>query len=78
MYLDSWTENFCSIVVNDQNNMSRSQWNLLMYSKFTPTCFGKWHLQGVVGALEATQTVFVLWGYTDYDPSMPTIQTLLE
>jgi hypothetical protein len=23
-------------------NMSRSQWILLMYSKFTPTCFGKW------------------------------------
>jgi hypothetical protein len=27
------------------------------------------HLQGVVGALEATQAMSVLWAYTDYDPS---------
>jgi hypothetical protein len=27
------------------------------------------HLQGVVGALKATQAVSVLWAYTDYDPS---------
>jgi hypothetical protein len=40
--LDSRTEHFCSIVVNDQQNASRSQWILLIYSKFTPTCFGKW------------------------------------
>jgi hypothetical protein len=40
--LDSWTKHFCSIVVNDQQNAPRSQWLLLMYSKFTPTCFGKW------------------------------------
>jgi hypothetical protein len=31
-----------SFVVNDQQNASRSQWVLSMYSKFTPTCFGKW------------------------------------
>jgi hypothetical protein len=53
-----------------------------------------YHLQGVVGALEATQAVSVLWEYTDYDPSSvascgmsttagtyvytTTIQTLLE
>jgi hypothetical protein len=30
------------IVVNDKQNASRSQRMLLMYSKFTPTCFGKW------------------------------------
>jgi hypothetical protein len=29
-------------LVNDQQNASRSQEILLMYSKFTPTCFGKW------------------------------------
>jgi hypothetical protein len=39
--LDSLTEHFCNIVVNDQQNASRSQWIWLMYSKFTPTCFGK-------------------------------------
>jgi hypothetical protein len=27
------------------------------------------HLQGVVGSLEATQAVSVLWAYTDYGPS---------
>jgi hypothetical protein len=27
------------------------------------------HFQGVVGALEATQAVSVLWAYTDCDPS---------
>jgi hypothetical protein len=27
------------------------------------------HLQGVVGVLEATQVMSVLWGYMDYDPS---------
>jgi hypothetical protein len=27
------------------------------------------HLQGVVGALQVTQTVSVLWAYTGYDPS---------
>jgi hypothetical protein len=27
------------------------------------------HLQGVVGALGATQVISVLWAYTDYDPS---------
>jgi hypothetical protein len=27
------------------------------------------HLQGVVGALEATQVMSVLWAFTDYDPS---------
>jgi hypothetical protein len=26
------------------------------------------HLQGVVGALEATQVISVLWANTDYDP----------
>jgi hypothetical protein len=26
--------------------------------------------RGVVGALEATQVVSVLWAYTDYDPSI--------
>jgi hypothetical protein len=40
--LDRWTEHFYSIVVNDQKNASRSQWILLMYSKFTPISFGKW------------------------------------
>jgi hypothetical protein len=35
--------------------------DLLIYSK----C----HLLGVVGALEATQAMTVLWAYTDYDPS---------
>jgi hypothetical protein len=34
-----------------------------MYSSFTPTCFGK----GVVGALEATQVMSVLWAYADYE-----------
>jgi hypothetical protein len=28
-----------------------------------------YHLQGVVGALEATQGISVLWAYTDYDRS---------
>jgi hypothetical protein len=27
------------------------------------------HLQGVVGALEATQVMSVLWAYMDYDSS---------
>jgi hypothetical protein len=27
------------------------------------------HLQRVVGALETTQVISVLWAYTDYDPS---------
>jgi hypothetical protein len=68
--LDSWTKHFCSIVVNDQQNAPRSQWILVMYSKFTSTCFGKWlPSSGVVGALEGTQALFVLWAYTDYDPS---------
>jgi hypothetical protein len=26
------------------------------------------HLQGVVGALEATQVISMSWEYTDYDP----------
>jgi hypothetical protein len=33
------------------------------------------HLQGVAGAVEATQVISVLWAY---DPSTPTIQILLE
>jgi hypothetical protein len=46
--------------------------NLLMYSKFTP-CFGKWlPSSGVVGSLEATQAMSVLWPHT------PITQTLLE
>jgi hypothetical protein len=28
--IDSWTEHFCSIVENDQQNASSSQWILLM------------------------------------------------
>jgi hypothetical protein len=27
------------------------------------------HFQGAVGTLEATQAIFVLWAYTDYNPS---------
>jgi hypothetical protein len=44
--------------------------DLLMYSRFTMTCFGKWlHFHGVLGALEVNQAISVLWAYTDYDPS---------
>jgi hypothetical protein len=44
--------------------------DLLMYSRFTPTCFGKWlPSSGGVGALKATQVISVLWTYKDYDLS---------
>jgi hypothetical protein len=61
---------FCSTVVNDRKNESMGQWILLMYSKFTPTCFGKWlPLQGAAGVLVVTPVLSVLWAYMDYDPS---------
>jgi hypothetical protein len=41
-----------------------------MYSKFTPTCFGKWlPSSGGRRCLRAIQVTSVLWVYTDYDPS---------
>jgi hypothetical protein len=41
-----------------------------MYSRFTPTYFGKW-LPSAEGrrCLGITQVISVLWAYTDYDPS---------
>jgi hypothetical protein len=43
--------------------------NSLIYSSFTPKCFGKLLLSsGGLGALETLQPVSVLWAYTDYDP----------
>jgi hypothetical protein len=50
---------------------------LLMYSKITPTCFGKGcHLPGVVGALQATQVMSMFWACTNRNPYTPTIHTL--
>jgi hypothetical protein len=52
--------------------------NLLMYSWYTPKCFGKCSPSSLgLGALEATQVLPVLWAYTDHNPYTPTKQTLL-
>jgi hypothetical protein len=44
--------------------------DLLMCLKFPPCVLASGcHLKGVIGALEATQAMSVLWACTDYDPS---------
>jgi hypothetical protein len=40
--LNIWTEHFCSIVVNWPTKCVKDPVDLLMYSRFTPTSFGKW------------------------------------
>jgi hypothetical protein len=68
--LDSWNEHFCRIVESDQQNASRSQWILLMYSNFTPTCFGKWLPSS--GCRRCHDN----WPYwTDHNPYTPTTDT---
>jgi hypothetical protein len=48
-----------------------------MYARFTQHISASGcHLQGVVGALEATQVISVLWMYVDYDSSVCTLSHL--
>jgi hypothetical protein len=65
--IDSWTQHFCSIVVNDQQNASRSQWIFIDIFQVYPNMFRQ--MVATSGALEAAQVISVLWVYTDYDPS---------
>jgi hypothetical protein len=40
-FLDRWTEHLCSIITKQPTNVSRKHQDLLIQSRFTPTCFSK-------------------------------------
>jgi hypothetical protein len=82
----------CSIVVKLPTNSSRNWLDLLMYFRFTPTCFGKWlPSSGSRMCLRSHSSSFCIVGvyrlrsvhdnwphWTDRNPYKPTTQTLLE